>query len=109
LDFGYTINQSAKIDLDEASNELAGLIIKHEPSFITCIGCGTCMSTCSAGRFVDFNLRKIQLTILRGQAKKIRENMEKCMLCGKCQMLCPRGINTRNVVLAIHRYSNTQD
>jgi heterodisulfide reductase subunit C len=22
----------------------------------------------------------------------------KCMLCGKCALVCPRGVNTRNIV-----------
>jgi heterodisulfide reductase subunit C len=30
------------------------------------------------------------------------------MLCGKCQLICPRGINTRHIVLAIHKNSKTQ-
>jgi heterodisulfide reductase subunit C len=25
------------------------------------------------------------------------------MLCGKCQLACPRGVNTRNVILTIQR------
>ena len=29
--------------------------------------------------------------------------MNKCMLCGKCRLLCPRGINTRGVVMLIKR------
>ncbi len=24
------------------------------------------------------------------------------MLCGKCQLVCPRGVNLRNLILAIH-------
>lgn len=103
MDFGYSINQSTKIDLDTASNELAVLLARQEPSFLTCIGCGTCMSTCSAGKFTDLNLRMVQLLVMRGQDARIRRDLEKCMLCGKCQMLCPRGVNTRNVVISIHR------
>jgi heterodisulfide reductase subunit C len=26
----------------------------------------------------------------------------KCMLCGKCQLVCPRGVNLRNLILSIH-------
>jgi heterodisulfide reductase subunit C len=26
----------------------------------------------------------------------------KCMLCGKCQLVCPRGVSLRNLVLTIH-------
>ena len=105
MDFGYSINQSQKIDLDKASKDVAAHVLRHEPSFASCIGCGTCMATCSAGRFTSFNLRMQQLMAMRGQTTKIHSEIEKCMLCGKCQMLCPRGVNTRNVALALHRFT----
>ncbi len=31
----------------------------------------------------------------------------KCMLCGKCQLVCPRGVNLRNLILAIHNALET--
>ena len=106
MNFGYHINQSNKIDLDQASREIAMQVIQYEPSFASCIGCGACVATCSAGRFTPFSLRMLRLMVIRGQTDNIRTEAEKCMLCGKCQMICPRGINTRNVVFAIHKYSN---
>jgi len=107
--FGYGINQSSRIDLDHASGDVAAQVLRQEPSFASCIGCGTCMATCSAGRFTPFSLRQLQLMVMRGQTDKIRAEAGKCMLCGKCQMLCPRGVNTRNVVLALHRFTETTD
>jgi len=107
MEFGYKINQSSKIDLDHALREIANHVLRHEPSFASCIGCGACVATCSAGRFTSFNLRQLRLLVMRGQTDHIHEEAEKCMLCGKCQMICPRGINTRNIVLAIHKYSGT--
>jgi heterodisulfide reductase subunit C len=41
--------------------------------------------------------------VMRGQTATVHAEAGKCMLCGKCQMACPRGVNTRNVLLAIHR------
>jgi heterodisulfide reductase subunit C len=108
MNFGYHINQSSKIDLDNASRDVAVQVLRHEPSFASCIGCGTCMATCSAGRFTTFSLRRLQLMVMRGQTDKIHAEAEKCMLCGKCQMLCPRGVNTRNLVLVIHKNSKIQ-
>ena len=103
--FGYSINQSNKIDLDTVSSEVAAQVLRNEPSFAICIGCGTCMATCSAGRFTPFNLRQLQLMVKRGLTDHLYAEAEKCMLCGKCQMICPRGVNTRNIVLAIHKNS----
>ena len=31
------------------------------------------------------------------------DEINKCMLCGKCRLVCPRGINTRGVVMLIKR------
>jgi len=108
MNFGYNINQSSKIDLDTASRDIAMQVLRIEPSLAACVGCGTCMSTCSAGQFTSFSLRMLRLMVIRGQTDKLRVEAEKCMLCGKCQMICPRGVNTRNMVLAIHKYSKNQ-
>jgi len=108
MDFGYSISQSSKIDLDVAPMDIAAQVLRYEPSFATCIGCGTCMATCSAGLFTRINLRKLQLMVRRGQTNELKPEVEKCMLCGKCQMLCPRGVNTRNIVLALHRFTNAK-
>ena len=39
----------------------------------------------------------------RGEYREAYEQMDKCMLCGKCRLVCPRGINTRAVVMKIKR------
>ena len=106
--FGYSINQSSKIDLDRVSRDFAMRVLRDEPSLASCVGCGSCVATCSAGRFTPFSLRKLQLMAKRGLTDNIRAEAEKCMLCGKCQMICPRGVNTRNLVLAIHTNSKIQ-
>ena len=103
LDFGYSINQSSKIDLDYTSKDIAVKLLQSAPSFAACIGCGTCMATCSAGRFTSLNLRRLQLMVMRGQTDEVLSETEKCMLCGKCQMICPRGVNTRHVVLTMNK------
>jgi succinate dehydrogenase/fumarate reductase-like Fe-S protein len=38
--------------------------------------------------------------IRRGEIEPLREEVKRCMLCGKCLLVCPRGVNTRNVVAA---------
>ena len=106
MNFGYSINHSSKVDMDSMSRDLAIQLSKYEPSFVSCFGCGTCTATCSAGRYTSFNFRMLRLNALRGQTDNLRAEAEKCMLCGKCQMICPRGVNTRNIVLAIHRFTN---
>lgn len=101
--FGYTINSDRQIDYDRNDLRLAKYITMHEPSFKVCFACGTCSATCSAGLFTDFSLREMIGNIKRGEIKKVKTEAEKCMLCGKCQLACPRGVNTRNIILSIQR------
>ena len=68
-----------------------------------CIGCGGCTATCTAGNLTDFNFRKLHTLVRRGEYQGVYEQMNKCMLCGKCRLVCPRGINTRAVVMLIKR------
>ena len=108
MGFGYSINQSNKIDMDMTSRDMAKQLIRYEPSFATCFGCGSCMATCSAGQFTSFNFRMLRLNVMRGQTEKASTEAEKCMLCGKCQMICPRGVNTRNIILNIQRFKDSK-
>jgi heterodisulfide reductase subunit C len=101
--FGYTINPDRQIDYDRNDRRIARYVAEHEPSFRVCIACGTCTATCSAGLFVDFSLRDLIGNLKRGETRNIKTEIEKCMLCGKCQLACPRGVNTRNVILSIQR------
>lgn len=101
--FGYSINSDRQIDYDRSDLRIAKYLTEHEPSFMVCFACGTCTATCSAGLFTEFSLRELIGNIKRGEVRKIKAEAEKCMLCGKCQLACPRGVNTRNVILSIQR------
>ena len=68
-----------------------------------CIGCGACTALCTAGNLTSFNFRKVHTLVRRGEYEGAYEEMNKCMLCGKCRLACPRGINTRGVVMLIKR------
>jgi heterodisulfide reductase subunit C len=39
----------------------------------------------------------------RGETVELESEIKKCMLCGKCQLVCPRGINLRNVIMLIKK------
>jgi heterodisulfide reductase subunit B len=101
--FGYTISSDRQINYDSNDHRIKRFLSENEPSFLVCIACGTCTATCSAGLFTDFSLRDMIGNIKRGEVRKIKTEVEKCMLCGKCQLACPRGVNTRNVILCIQR------
>jgi heterodisulfide reductase subunit C len=96
--FGFVISKGRQIDYDSNDRRIADYIIKNEPSFNNCISCGGCASTCTAANFTRFSLRELNILIHRGENSMVRDELKKCMLCGKCTLVCPRGVNTRNVV-----------
>lgn len=106
IDFGYTINTQRVVNLDKNNLRLAKAVLQLEPSFELCVNCGTCTATCSANTFTSFSLRQLMLLVSRGEEAQASDEAAKCMLCGKCLLACPRGVNTRNVVIAIHQLSN---
>ena len=104
IDFGYKRNESSMLDLDSKQCNLYEKLLKEEPSVAVCISCGTCASTCSAGQFTDYNLRKIMLLCKRGDTQSLKPIINRCMVCGKCQFACPKGVNTRNIVLILNKH-----
>ena len=97
--FGYTISKGRQINYETNSRYAAEYILDREPSFRLCIECGCCSATCTTGNFTKFSLRELQILLKRGENDQVRENIKKCMLCGKCTLVCPRGVNTRNIVM----------
>ena len=54
-------------------------------------------------------LRQLQRHLLRRKMQEVEQMLSHCMLCGKCTMVCPRGINTRRVILTVCRlYDNVE-
>ncbi len=96
--FGFSISKGRQIDYESNDRSIAEYIFENEPSFRLCIECGCCSATCTTGNFTGFSLREIQILIKRGENVEAGKNIRKCMLCGKCILVCPRGVNTRNVV-----------
>jgi heterodisulfide reductase subunit C len=96
--FGYTISKGRQIDYDSNDRSIAEYIYEREPSFRSCIECGGCSATCTTGSYTAFSLRELQILIKRGENDFVRQKIKKCMLCGKCTLVCPRGVNTRNIV-----------
>ncbi len=103
IDWGFSILKGGHIDFDKNDFSLADKLKTVEPSFLWCIGCGSCTATCTAAQFTNFNPRKVNLLIQRGETNGLATEISKCMLCGKCQLVCPRNVNTRNVIQNLKR------
>lgn len=103
MDFGFTINSPRTINIDGNDLTIAQRLLKLNPLLESCIACGNCAATCTAGNFTSFNLRKTHTLLRRGVYVGLYREVSKCMLCGKCRLVCPRGINTREVVMLIKK------
>jgi heterodisulfide reductase subunit C len=106
VNWGYTVNKDNQIDFDSNSKSILEILVSREPSFSACISCGSCAATCSAANFTPFSLRKINIMVSRGLTSGLSDDIKKCMLCGKCTLVCPRGVNTRNVLVILKELLN---
>ena len=102
-EFGYTILKDRQLDLDKGDFRYLAFVRTFEPSLDLCFGCGSCTGTCSAGNFTGFNIRQLHTFIRRGDTKYLKAEIKKCMFCGKCQLVCPRGVNLRNLILTLNK------
>lgn len=109
-DFGFAPTKGRVIDYDKNDRLIYSYVRERDPSYALCIACGACAATCSAGKFTQFSLRKINVLVRRGENGEVRAEIDRCMLCGKCTLVCPRGVNTRNVIFlireAFQKYDN---
>lgn len=109
MDFGYQINAGKQIDFDKNDRKLAAYIRQKEPSLNICFSCGTCTATCTSGNFTEFNFRKLIILLKHGENEDLKAYIARCMLCGKCILACPRGVNTRNILFHLKRYFDHTD
>jgi len=107
INFGYSVTRDRQIDFDANNRDICKIVAAAEPTINLCISCGTCTATCSAALFTDFSLRQIILLVRRGETKGLEKEISKCMLCGKCQLVCPRNVSTRNLVIQISKAITT--
>ncbi len=73
-----------------------------------CIGCGTCLTTCPVygeepkeiftARGRNANLAKL---ILEAEQQGVTEALVKCLMCGRCSLVCPQGIRNDRIVASL--------
>ncbi|MBR6345772.1 MAG: 4Fe-4S dicluster domain-containing protein [Bacteroidales bacterium] len=105
IPFGFSLSPSSVTDLDKVDTRRYRELLRLEPGAATCIGCGSCSATCTSSAWTGMSVRKVILGLQRGRDVEVDAMLRGCMLCGKCTMVCPRGINTRNLILAAMRIS----
>ena len=103
MNWGFSISQPRGAAIARHDRHDSRRLLAEHPELQTCIACGNCTATCTAGNLTKFNVRKLQTLVRRGEYRGIREELAKCMLCGKCRLVCPRGINIRQLVLTLKK------
>lgn len=103
IDFGFTVSPSSRINLDEVDKKSFVVLSKIEPDVVKCMACGSCSASCTASQFQPTSVRKAILSLQNGQISQAMDFLKHCMLCGKCTMVCPRGINTRHLIISIQK------
>lgn len=106
IDFGYTLSPSSAENLDKIDPTLFRELCALEPDARKCMACGSCAASCTAGNFTTMNLRRVILLLSRGLDSQALPQLKNCQLCGKCLLVCPRGINTRHLILSICKTYN---
>ncbi len=110
MNFGFKLCPSSALNLDKIDTSLYDKLVEMEPDARICMACGSCSATCTASQFSGMSVRKVLLDIQRGKEKEAAAMLRNCMLCGKCTMVCPRGINTRHLILSLCRiYDNKEE
>lgn len=101
VDFGFGLVPSSRINLDLFDREKFEELAAIEPDVRKCMACGSCTAACTAGQFIQTSLRAAIEELHNGHPDKALGLLKSCQLCGKCSMVCPRGINTRHLILSI--------
>lgn len=104
--WGFSISAARVIDYDRNDKAMAEAMAAEAPTSRLCIGCGGCTATCTAGNLTEFNIRRLQMLVKRGESTEVKEQLHKCMLCGKCLLVCPRGVDTRRMIMSMVKYLN---
>lgn len=107
--WGFSISEARVIQYDKNDKSLAAAIAAEAPSSKLCIGCGGCTATCTAGHLTEFNIRKLQMLAKRGENTAVQTQLQKCMLCGKCLLVCPRGVDTRRMIMGMLKFISTNN
>ena len=106
--FKFTISKPRSIDIDHTDLSKSEQLMTAVPSYKLCIGCGACTATCTAGQLTNFNIRRIHTMFTRGQYEELDKQLQSCMLCGKCILVCPRGVNTRALIINMRKILNNE-
>jgi Fe-S oxidoreductase len=92
---------------EKASNtsriDVADVIAKVRTTFMSCLQCGTCVSSCPWNAVLSYSPRRIlrQLALDSGNEQSVDQAAWSCVTCDACGLNCPRGIEIVDVIKAV--------
>ena len=105
--FGFGIQNDLMLDHDILS-PVYGKVLEEVPSVAACISCGSCSGTCVSSLQSGAGFRKLVMLLKHGSYDQLQNALDYCQFCGKCYLVCPRGINTRRAILEMRKQFNTR-
>ena len=103
MDFGFDLHEDLLIDQDRVNGAYDALV-SRVPSLASCMSCGSCAGTCVAASGTGTGFRRLVTLLRTGAEKELVKELRHCQLCGKCWLVCPRGVNTRKAILEMKIY-----
>lgn len=100
--FGFGIQSDLVIDHDILS-PMYDKVLEEVPSIAACISCGSCSGTCVSSFHSGAGFRKLVMLLKHGSYGQLQHALDYCQFCGKCSLVCPRGINTRRAILEMRK------
>jgi heterodisulfide reductase subunit C len=106
-DFGFGIHEDLMVDHDSLSPAYEA-VLEEVPSIVACMACGSCSGTCVSSFQSGTGFRKLIMLLKNGSYDRLQRALDYCQFCGKCSLVCPRGINTRKAILEMRKYFKNQ-
>jgi len=102
-EFGFDIHEDLMVDQDRSSPAY-DFLLEKVPSVAVCLSCGSCTGSCISAEMTGFGFRNLLVLLKNNRYQRLSHALEYCQFCGKCTMVCPRGINTRKAILEMKKY-----
>ena len=103
MEFGFDVHKDLLIDQDQAGQAYHD-IVDHVPSVALCISCGACGGTCVSAEKTGTGFRSLLVFLRNDLRADLIRGLKYCQFCGKCLLVCPRGVNTRKAIMEMKKY-----
>ena len=83
--------------------------IARRSNILSCIGCGTCTSSCESGRWTALKTRIIVRKVALGDMSVLSDpDIWLCTTCYNCYERCPRDVRPTDVIIELRNYASRE-